>query len=70
MQDLESEKIYIRTDSLVENFGMMFPIPQELNGKLLEVDIAELEQAQGTEEQIDPEELKAQSQKLATDFLK
>ena len=69
LQDLESEKIYIRTDSLVENFGMMFPIPQELNGKLLEVDIAELEQAQGTEEQIDPEELKAQSQKLATDFL-
>lgn len=69
LQDLESEKIYIRTDSLVENFGMMFPIPQELNGKLLEVDIAELEQAQGTEEQIDPEELKASSQKLATDFL-
>ncbi|MFC0015778.1 MULTISPECIES: hypothetical protein [Allobacillus] len=69
LQDLESEKIYIRTDSLVENFGMMFPIPQELNGKLLEVDLAELEQAQGTEEQIDPEELTAQAQQIIKDIL-
>ncbi|MBR7553963.1 hypothetical protein ACFFJI_04130 [Allobacillus sp. GCM10007491] len=69
LQDLESEKIYIRTDSLVENFGMMFPLPQELNGKLLEVDLAELEQAQGTEEQLDPEELSAQAQKIITDII-
>ncbi len=70
LQDMESEKVYVRTDSLVENFGMMFGMTDELSGKLLEIDLAELEQQAGTTtEQMDPEELAQKAQQVVVDVL-
>lgn len=40
-QDLEAKKMYVKTDSLVENFGVFLPLPENLKGKLVVIDLTE-----------------------------
>ncbi|WP_188208169.1 hypothetical protein [Alkalibacillus aidingensis] len=66
LQDLANEKMYIETDSLVDNLGMLFPIPEEAKGKLIEIDIEEVDpQAQ----EFDQAELEERMQQMLTELL-
>ncbi len=66
LYDHASQKGYIQTDSLYENFGMMFGLPAELDGKLIEFDLNQL----GVGEVVPAdEELQGKLNELVKDFL-
>ncbi|WP_175614780.1 hypothetical protein [Piscibacillus halophilus] len=66
-QNLKEEKMYIQTDSLVENLGMFMPLPEDAKGKLIEVDMADVEGME--EEEMDIDELTEQVQSIVNDFI-
>ncbi|TFB22772.1 hypothetical protein E3U55_05920 [Filobacillus milosensis] len=67
LQNIEDQTMYIETDSLVENFGMMLGLSEDLSGKLLKIDLAELEGAET--EALDYQEIQEKAQTMMTDFL-
>ncbi|MGP4073910.1 hypothetical protein ACTWQB_15390 [Piscibacillus sp. B03] len=66
-QNLKEEKMYIQTDILVENLGMFMPLPEDAKGKLIEVDMADVEGME--EEEMDIDELTEQVQSIVNDFI-
>ncbi|GEL78195.1 hypothetical protein [Tenuibacillus multivorans] len=67
LQDMNENKMYVKTDSLIENFGMFLGLPEEAKGKLIEIDMAELEGQEAPE--VDYDELTQQVQTIMSDFL-
>ncbi|GAA0450935.1 hypothetical protein [Alkalibacillus silvisoli] len=66
LQDLENQTMYIQTDSIIEEFGMMFPLPDEARGKLIEINLDDLE---GEAPDFEQDEMEQRAQQVMTDFL-
>ncbi|WP_027963653.1 DUF6612 family protein [Halalkalibacillus halophilus] len=43
LQNMNTQMMYVETDSLMENFGAFLGLPSEAEGKLLEIDVNELD---------------------------
>ncbi|MET3684075.1 hypothetical protein ABID56_002201 [Alkalibacillus flavidus] len=70
LQDLENQTMYMKTDSLTESLGMMFPVPEEAKGKLIKMDLQEMQNVEGQDmPEIDEEELQQRAQTIMNDFL-
>ncbi|WP_017185200.1 hypothetical protein [Alkalibacillus haloalkaliphilus] len=65
LQNLETQTMYIQTDSIVENLGMFFPLPEEAAGKLLEINLDDFE---GEAPEFDQHEMEQKMQQLLADF--
>ncbi|MGM8215407.1 hypothetical protein ACLIA0_07505 [Bacillaceae bacterium W0354] len=65
LQDMKNQKMYIATDSLMDNFGMFLGLPEDIKGKLIELEMAELEAQDAAE----VEELTKQAQQIVVDLL-
>ncbi|MGP4072665.1 hypothetical protein ACTWQB_08940 [Piscibacillus sp. B03] len=68
LQNLDTETIYIETDSLADNLGMFLGDTEQLRGKVLKLEMSELEGASEVE-QVDYQEVQEQAQAILTDFL-
>lgn len=64
LQDLSSGTMYIATDSLVDNFGMMFGLPEDIKGKIIAIEADDLDG-----EFINADEDIEKAQKVVLDFL-
>ncbi|MDQ0352247.1 hypothetical protein J2R98_002081 [Alkalibacillus filiformis] len=65
LQNLETQTMYIQTDSIVENLGMFFPLPEEAAGKLLEIN---LEDFDAEAPDFDQHEMEQRMQQFLADF--
>ncbi|PKR77637.1 hypothetical protein CEY16_06785 [Halalkalibacillus sediminis] len=67
LQDMKNQTMYVETDSLIENFSMMLGmIPEDLKGKLIKIDMNELEGYE--EEQINYEDIQNQAIEVVNDY--
>lgn len=64
LQDLSNGTMYIATDSLVDNFGMMFGLPEDIKGKIIAIEADDLDG-----EFINADEDIEKAQKVVLDFL-
>ncbi|NIK13050.1 hypothetical protein [Alkalibacillus almallahensis] len=70
LQDLENQVMYMRTDSLADNLGMMFPIPEEAKGKLVKMDLQNMQGVEGEDmPEMEQEEMQERSQAIFKDFI-
>ena len=65
LQDLQNNVMYIETDSIIDNFGLLLGLPEDLKGYLVEIDLEEIEDADAPS----TEELNAHTQEIISELL-